>query len=346
MTTNLWDDASSVLQRASVAQGSGDNELAYEFYVRASELSPNDAHAWRGRAATATLADDALVSCAYAAVLTPDDQTLSLELDQRLRTRAAEARTNDAPALITMGQRLSEVGLIKEAHLLLRRAAELDDTLEEGFIWAAATTDDLNEAAIALKRALALNPRDPRARAGFSTVMLKLDSAGGSSTTQAQALEADAQSAPLADPAHDLIRTGERALAAGDRSLAYQEFVRATELAPSEETAWLGRARASVDIDETLSCLEQALAINPDNMQAREARTFYRVRKLREGVRKREEPATESPRFMPAFAGGGGFSDQATPEVRQRRIVLLVIMIALLLFLTLALLVRFQIVGK
>jgi tetratricopeptide (TPR) repeat protein len=344
MQIDPWDDVGSSLQRASEAQVAGDNELAYDFFARASELSPNAAAAWRGRAVTSPLPDDALVSCGYAVALTPNDQTIAEELDQRIRARIDGATTTDASGLITAGQKLAEVGLVKEAHILLRRANELDDRLVDGFTWAAATTDDLNEAAIALKHALELDPKDPRARAGFSTVTLELEKANAGSAPQALTLGHGAQSAPLGDSPPELIRAGEMALVAGDKALAYRAFVRATELAPREEDAWLGRARASADVDETLTCLEQALAINPDNMQAREARTFYRVRKLREGVRKLQEPAeAETPRFTPSFAGGGGFSEMPTPEVRQRRVLLLVIMIVVLLFLILALLVRLQV---
>jgi tetratricopeptide (TPR) repeat protein len=348
MTTaaDPWNDAGSVLEQAVEAQSSGDPELAYTFYARASELNPNGTQAWRGRAATTTLQEDALVSCAYAAALTPNDQALAGELGERVRASAMSAEPNSAASLVTIAQKLSEVGLIEEAHLLLRRANELDDTLEEGFVWTAATTDDLNEAATALKRALALNPRDARARAGFSTVMLKINAAGSITPTEIEAVTTEARASSLSDSTPELIRTGEEALAAGDKPLAYQAFVRATELAPREEAAWLGRARATSDIDETLFCLEQALAINPENMQAREARTFYRVRKLREGVRSRQEPSLEPPRFTPSFAGGGGFADEPSPEVRQRRILLLAIMIVLLLFFVLALLVRMQIIGR
>lgn len=345
MSTNPWDDPGLVLHSAAEAQSSGDTDLAYEFYARATELSPNAALAWRGRAATTPLPEDALVSCAYALALTPNDQSLGTELDRRIKTLAAETVPGAAGSLVTIAQKLSEVGLVSEAHLLARRAIELDETLEEGFVWVAATTDDLNEAASSLKRALALNPRDARARAGYSTVQLELDGARSDAYDKRQSKTFEAPPVALGDSVPELIRTGEHALASGDKDLAYQAFVRATELGPHEEAAWLGRARAGADIDEILTCLEQALAINPENMQAREARTFYRVRKLREGVRKRQEPQTEPARFLPTFAGGGGFTDQPTPEMRQRRLFLLIIMIAVLLFLTLALLVRLEIVG-
>lgn len=341
MPIDPWDDTGSLLQRASEAQDTGQLPAAYEMFARASELSPNAAQAWRGRAATTPLVDDSLVSWAYAAALTPNDQTLLRELDQRLRIRLAEAKPNEAASLIAVGQKLAEAGFTNEAHLILHRATELDDNIAEGFVWSAATTDDLNKAAISLKRALVLNPGDPLARSGFSSVMLEIESAGAAAPPSVRLPAQEPQSVPLAESPQELIRTGEQALVSGDKTLAYQAFVRATELSPREEAAWLGRARASADTDETLVCLEQALAINPDNMQAREARTFYRVRKLREGVKRRQEPIEEAPRFTPTFAGGGGFSELPTPEVRQRRILLLVIMIVVLLFLIGALVVRF-----
>lgn len=344
MAGNPSGDVSSLLNTAAAAERSGNEEVAYEFYARATEESPNLPQAWRGRAATTPLDDDALVSCAYAVVLTPDDLSLAKELDQRVLARSSVATSSEASSLVAVGIKLAEVGLTQAGHRLLRRATELDDTLEEGFIWAAATTEDLGEASVALKRALALSPTDARARAGFSNVMLELDGAAWSSHSQAQAPAKAARTAPLADSAPELIRTGENALVAGDRELAYQAFVKATELSPREEGAWLGRARSSTDIDETLTSLEQALAINPDNMQAREARTFYRVRKLREGVRKRQEPV-EEPRSMPYFAGGGGFTEQPTPEVRSRRILLLLMMIIVLVILVLAFLIQFRIIG-
>lgn len=345
MTIDPWDEIGSVLSRAREAQSAGDRELAYTYFARASELSTNSQEAWRGRASTTTLPEDALVSCAYASALMPGDASLASELDRMVHSSAESAEAKNAPALVNIGMKLSEVGLVDEGHLLLDRAIELDETSVEGLIWAAATTDDLNEAAVALKRALSLDPKEPRARAGFSTVMIQLEAMnaatqGSTQTNVSKIGESASDSAP------ELIRAGEQALMAGNRTLAYQAFVRATELAPLEEAGWLGRARAGGDIDETLTCLEQALAINPDNMQAREARTFYRVRKLREGVRKRQEPEAESPRFIPTFAGGGGFSEEPTPEVRQRRILLLVIMIGILVFLILAAVVRLELIGR
>lgn len=344
MASEVWNDSAGLLEQASAAQRSGERELAYEFYARASELAPDTAQAWRGRAATTPLEDDALVSCAYAVALCPADHSLADELDQRLRIRCAEATRNVASSLVAVGQKLAEVGLARQAHQLFRRATELDDTLEEGFLWSAATTEDLGEASVALKRALALSPTDARARAGFSKVMLQLDGAAWTPAPTAPAITQGEQVGPLADSIPELVRSGENALVAGDKGLAYKAFVRATELGPREEAAWLGRARASNDIDETLTCLEQALAINPDNMQAREARTFYRVRKLREGVRKRQEPV-EEPKSMPSFAGGGGFTEQPTAEVRKRRMLLLAMMLVVLLVLILAFLIQFRLIG-
>lgn len=342
MDASIQDDFAIFLQRASEARQSGDKQAAYEFYARASELNPNAAEAWLGRAQTSPLADDALVSSAYAVALTPGDEALAEELEKRVQAWVGKSRPNDAPSLIAVGEKLAEVGLLHAAHLLFWRATELDDTQEEGLVWLAATTGDMKEAASALKQASALNPKDPRIQDGLDAVMAELNRTMPPPGPPVVAAPPELPAAPVADAANEIVRSGERALASGDRSGAYQAFVRATEASPRNEAAWLGRARACEDIDETLTCLEQALAINPDNMQAREARTFYRVRKLREGVRKMPEPEAEPPRFSPSFAGGGGFSGQPTPEVRSRRMLLLVIMIVVLVFLIAAFLVRLQ----
>jgi thioredoxin-like negative regulator of GroEL len=144
----------------------------------------------------------------------------------------------------------------------------------------------------------------------------------------------------LADAATPLVREGEQALSQGDKARAYQLFAQATELAPRNEAAWLGRARAIDDLDETLNCLDQALAINPANMQAREARTFYRVRKLREGVRKLPEPQSKQRLARPASGG----TQPAAPSnlVRTRRILLLFITLLLLLLAIALLYLRWQ----
>ncbi len=341
METNPWDDFQSVLQRAQNAQQTGDNELAYQFFARASELNPNAVESWRGRAATATLPDDALVSVAYAVALQPEDAAQKQTLDQLIEIRNTSATPEDSPALIVMGEKLAEVGLTHQAQVLLRRAVELDDKHEEGLIWFAATVEDPTEAKRALKRVLEQNPQNTVAQAGLREIDRQL---GNTASPELNGTATPPQSPAPADPAAELVRQGDQLLASNDKPRAYKILVRATEVAPRSEGAWLGRAHATEDIDEALICLEQVLAINPNNTEAREARTYYRVRRLREGMRKTSEPTPEPDRPLAEFAPSRAadqnqlWSSEGKPRKPSAIRLVLVALIVIVLLLVLAVL--------
>ncbi len=330
-----WDEYATLIESARESQQRGETETAYAAYARASELVPDLAAGWRGRAATTPDADDALVSLAYASAVDANDVALREQVMQQAVTRAASALKPDAGELETVAQKLAQVGLTREAHHLFRRAAELDATREEALLWQAATADDPDEAHVALRQVLTRNPANARARAGLEAVTREQEQ----KCAIPSGLESEAVPSAPVDPAAEMVAEGERALGAGDKARAYTIFVQATEKSPRSEGAWLGRARTADNIDETLTCLEQVLAINPENTQAREARTFHRVRKLREGVRKMPEPVNE-PRFAPTFAGGASFDSRASADVRQRRVVLLLLMVVVLIALGLLLYFR------
>ncbi len=94
MDPNPSDKAGSILQHALETQLSGNGDVAYDLFAQVSEMDPEAAEAWRGRAVTSTQADDALVSSAYATALRPSDQTLASEFEQRLQARLAGAATS------------------------------------------------------------------------------------------------------------------------------------------------------------------------------------------------------------------------------------------------------------
>jgi tetratricopeptide (TPR) repeat protein len=336
MDMNPWNDLASVLERAHAAQQKGDAQLAYELYARALELDPNTAEGWQGRAATSTLPDDALVSLAYAVALQPENEAQRQELERQLATRLNSAQSEEeAPALVVDGQKLAQVGLTHEAQQLLRRAIGLDHMQEDARLWLAGTTDDPREAESLLREVLARNPENEIARAGLEAVTQQ-----GEHASSAPVESTPAKPEPSADPAVSLVRGGEQALAHGDLARAHELFVRATEMSPHSEGAWLGRARASSDIDETLTCLEQALAINPNNVQAREARTFYRVRKLREGMKKTLDPAPELA-STPDSAPRNGASTEVGAR-SNNRLLLLGLLVLILLALILVAYLRLQ----
>ncbi len=321
METTSWNDFAAVVEQAQAAQRAGDLKLAYEFFSRASELNPNDPAGWRGRALTSAFADDALVSLAYAVALEPNNVEQRQELAARLESRTGSALRQDAAALVEIGQRLARVGLMSEARCVLRRAAELDATNEQALLWLAATIDNPTEAQQTLQQLLAVHPDNAVARAGLATVQRQIIAAPPASAEAMPPVPAD-------DPASELVHQAEQALTDGDRPGAYQLYVQATEVSTRSEAAWLGRARTTDDIDEALTCLEQVLAINPDNTAARESRTYFRVRKLRAGMRK-TDARSEAP-LAPAIARVARADAPGAHSRALRAVVLLLIIIVLI----------------
>lgn len=167
-----WDDSAEMLARAQTAHAEGDRELSYQLYARASEVNPQDAKAWQGRAETATSTDEALVSYAYAAALDSDNEPLTRTLDAAVAQRVQDAGKADVPFLVALGQEFAEVGLTDRARAVLERASELDTSSTDAFVWLAALASDDQKQLDYLNRALATNPRDPRARAGLLSVKL------------------------------------------------------------------------------------------------------------------------------------------------------------------------------
>ncbi len=171
MSSN-WDDPAETLARAQSARAQGNQELAYQLFSRASELNPQDIQAWQGRAETAASSDEALVSYAYASALAPDNQPLTRTLDAAMEQRLQNASKNDVPLLVALGQEFAEVGLTEQARTLLERASDLDASSTDALVWLAGLAPTEQAQLDYLNRALATNPRDPRARAGLLQVKL------------------------------------------------------------------------------------------------------------------------------------------------------------------------------
>ncbi len=171
MAINVTTEFASAMQQGLAAQQSGNTELAYSFFERATELDPNSGEAWYGRAGTAGDPDDALVSLGYATALQPNNTELPPQLDFYAQMRASVVGPSDAPTLVLVGQKLAEVGLTSQAEFLFRRAKELDDNMDDASVWLAAVTEDPAEAERLLKKVLANNPDNPLARAGLDAAV-------------------------------------------------------------------------------------------------------------------------------------------------------------------------------
>lgn len=259
----------SVMRQAKRARAAGDMARALTLYSRATDLDPNSAEAWAGRASTTSSLDDAIAAWAYAVALAPGNEArsmLSACVGEKLKKSVEDVRS-----LVTLGQELAQAGQSSTAYRLLKRATDLDESNEQAWVWRAGVSDDDAESVDCLKRALGLNPRNARAQAGLQWAEARLALASPSPK--------DAEQAAL------VLEQGQREFQRGERSRAYERFARATEIDPKNEMGWFWRASAAPDLDEALSCMDRLLAINPADEAARDARWWLRVQKLREHAR-------------------------------------------------------------
>ncbi len=273
--TKPWENVSSLLKYGEQARAQNDSSRAFAFYVRATELDPNRVEAWVGRAATAPTLDDSITSWAYALSLSPAYDEAKNALQQQVDDKIASSTVQDANGLLNLGRILAEAGQPDLAFQLLKRATELDDTNEEAWVWRAGVAQDTAEIISCLNQALALNPSNSQAQAGLQWTMSHQPQ-----MPEPASRDDAAEAARLVDQAQQLLENQ-------DREGAHRLFEQATDLDPLNEKAWLWRGSTTTDVDEALTCMEQALVIDPQNESAREARSWLRVKKLRDGVKTR-----------------------------------------------------------
>lgn len=317
-----WEDLATVLRHADAARAAGDPARAYAFYARATELDPNRATVWAGRAATTSDLDDAIISWGYALALAPDDGEARAALEQRVGEKIVQSGIAQVASLASLGRTLAEVGQKPWAYRLFVRATELDDTYEEAWVWRAGLSDDTKEMIACLNQALALNPENAQAQAGLQWALAQ------------QAGTPAPPSPSAAEEAVRLVEEGQRVLHAGDKTRAHELFEHATELDQTNEAVWLWRGSTTAEIDEALTCMEQALAINPENEAAKEARAWLRVRKLREGAKAQAAvpaPPVRAPLITPPTV---------TPAQWQRSRGLLAILVIVFLILLVIFILR------
>ena len=75
------------------------------------------------------------------------------------------------------------------------------------------------------------------------------------------------QPADLVEQPADLVESGISALEAGDEPAAYALFKRATRSDRKDARAWFWRAKTAESLDEVITCLEKAHALDPGNSQ-------------------------------------------------------------------------------
>jgi tetratricopeptide (TPR) repeat protein len=137
------------------------------------------------------------------------------------------------------------------AHAFFARAIELNPNEPRAWAGLAATAPTLDEAIISWAYTFALAPDNLEAKS-------ELDARVQERLVRARRVDAAVLSA-----------LGRTLAQVGQRPWAYRLLLRATELDPRHEEAWLWRAGVAADNEETIACLKQVLLNNPDNQQAR-----------------------------------------------------------------------------
>ncbi|MEI7555161.1 LysM domain-containing protein [Candidatus Chlorohelix sp.] len=121
-----------------------------------------------------------------------------------------ETSANDINALLVQGFKAAKEGKREEAYNLFCNVVNLDPNNEHGWLYRAATTDDLSEGFVCLQRVLGINPNNAKAQRGIERIKARLDEeaqeTGKIAETSAQAPETTEQ---------DNLRVGEQELVSG-----------------------------------------------------------------------------------------------------------------------------------
>ncbi len=172
-TSSLEQDLSTLVTLGDRARAENDERGSFAFYARATELDPNSARAWAGRAATAPDLGEAIKSWAHALSLAPDGVDPASAVMQLIEYKLPKATPENASSLLHLGRILAEAGQKEGAHRLFEKATELDAANETGWLWRGSTTTDVDEALTCMERALTINPHNESARQARSWLRVK-----------------------------------------------------------------------------------------------------------------------------------------------------------------------------
>jgi len=117
-------------------------------------------------------------------------------------------------------------------------------------------------------------------------------------------------------PANDLVKQGIAAAQAGRRAEALRLFRQALALDPNNFEAWLWRGGLAADPSEALSCLQRAVALQPQDERARQGLAWAQQRLAADERARGEKPAAPAPQAAAATSpaamaapGEGGSPD-------------------------------------
>ncbi|MBI5304834.1 MAG: hypothetical protein HY868_22050 [Chloroflexi bacterium] len=142
------------------------------------------------------------------------------------------------------------------ASALYARVIELNPNDVRGWVGYASATPNADEAIVSWGYTLALAPDNKEARTELDALV--------------EEKIKNSMLAQIENPslAASFVALGRALAEAGQRAWAYRLLVRATQLDSANEHAWVWRGGVTEDLNETISCLNQALKQNPQSVRA------------------------------------------------------------------------------
>lgn len=193
-------------------------------------------------------------------------QTTGARMVRSRRQDGVDAATEDDVArLMEWGKNASVRGERKTAYGYFALAGEIAPDREEVLLWKAATTEDSDEAASCLRRALELNPESGRAKAGLAALEETEPATPGPQVVIGVPIGPVTSAVPVAE----LLGQGVAALDEGNEEKARAIFVSATEAYPRSQEAWFWRAKMADGLDELITDLQTALDVEPTNAKVK-----------------------------------------------------------------------------
>ncbi len=178
--------------------------------------------------------------------------------------------TND---FLRAGIAAARAGQREQARDMLMRVVEVDETNVAAWLWLSGVVDSLDDREVCLENVLALDAGNDAARRGLDALYKQ--------------------------KANQLLRQGIAAVRSGERESAHDLLGRAVECDPDNPSAWLWLSGVVDDLDERELCLENVLALDPQNAAAHKGLAQVRQEKAQ---RQQQQPAPESPWMARASA--------------------------------------------
>lgn len=226
-----------------------DMAAAFAAFSRATELQPDLAQAWLGRAESAPDWGERVRSYARTMQIRPTPE-IQARLDKLVFNRCGDAAREDVPGMVAVAHFLAEHGQVDGARALFQCATELDPMREEAWLGRSQVAPTAQQAVGFARRVLQTNPESEPAQASLTEANQRL---------KTEAMQRMEEGAAL--------------LSAGKKAEAHAKYKTAIELDPQNDRALLGCAKSAADQRAAFEFARQALEVNPEN---EDARTLYR----------------------------------------------------------------------